>query len=117
VLLWPKELGIHPYQNGHGDQVIRLDWREGSVYSPGDGWFHQHFNTGPEPARHIALRTGGAKYRVGVHRYVGVVESIKEGGTMIKYEDEDPQIRRDFEAALREAGVPCHMPPAGKSAA
>lgn len=117
VLLWPKELGIHPYRNGHGDQVIKLDWREGSVYSPGDGWFHQHFNTGREPARHIALRTGGAKYRVGVHRYVGVVESIKEGGTMIKYEDEDPQIRRDFEAALREAGVSSQMPPAGKSAA
>lgn len=117
VLLWPKELGIHPYRNGHGDQVIKLDWREGSVYSPGDGWFHQHFNTGREPARHIALRTGGAKYRVGVHRYVGVVESIKEGGTMIKYEDEDPQIRRDFEAALREAGVTSQMPPAGKSAA
>lgn len=117
VLLWPKELGIHPYRNGHGDQVIKLDWREGSVYSPGDGWFHQHFNTGREPARHIALRTGGAKYRVGVHRYVGVVESIKEGGTMIKYEDEDPQIRRDFEAALREAGVSSQMPPVGKSAA
>lgn len=116
VLLWPKDLGIHPYQNGHGDQVIKLNWREGSVYSPGDGWFHQHFNTGPEPARHIALRTGGAKYRVGVHRYVGVVESIKEGGTMIKYEDEDPQIRRDFEAALREAGVSSQMPPLGRSA-
>lgn len=117
VLLWPKEAGIHPYQDGHGDQVIKLDWRPGSLYSPGDGWFHQHFNTGPEPARHIAFRTGGAKYRVGVHRYVEVVESIKEGGTMIEYEDEDSQIRRDFEAALREAGVPCRMPPVGKSAA
>ena len=111
ALLWHKDLGIHPYESGHGDKVVKLNWREGSVYSPGDGWFHQHFNIGPEPARHIAFRTGGTKYRVGLHSYVGVVESIKEGGTMIEYEDEDPQIRRDFEAALREAGVACQMSP------
>jgi quercetin dioxygenase-like cupin family protein len=117
VLLWHKELGTHPYENGHGDEVIKLNWREGAVYSPGDGWFHQHFNTGPEPARHIALRTGGAKYRVGVHRYHGVVEKIQEGGTMIDYKDEDPQIRRDFEAALKEAGVKSQMPPVDRTAA
>jgi quercetin dioxygenase-like cupin family protein len=111
ALLWPKELGITPYKNGHGDKVVKVLWGDGAVYSPGDGWFHQHFNTGPEPARHIAFRTGGAKYRVGIHRYVGVVDSIKEGGTMIDYEDEDPQIRRDFEARLGEAGVSCPMPP------
>lgn len=114
VLLWPKELGTTPYQNGYGDQVIKVKWGDGAVYSPGDGWFHQHFNTGKEPARHIAFRTGGAKYRVGFHRYVGTTESTNKGGTMIDYEDEDPQVRRDFEVALREAGVHCAMPAAGQ---
>lgn len=116
VLLWPKELGITPYKNGDGEGVVKVNWGEGAVYSPGDGWFHQHFNTGPEPARHIAFRTGGAKYRVGLHRYVGTTESIREGGTMIEYEDEDPQIRRDFEAALRERGVGSRMPAVGRGA-
>lgn len=118
VLLWPKELGINPYKDGHGDKVIRLNWHEGSVYSPGDGWFHQHFNTGAEPARHIAFRTGGSKYKMGLRpveraaqQEMGVIISIKKGGTLIEYEDEDPQIRRDFEVALRQAGVPCRMPP------
>lgn len=120
VLLWPKELGTTPYRDGHGDQVIKVNWREGAVYSPGDGWFHQHFNTGPGPARHIALRTGGAKYRLGFsYRFAdkATVTSIKKGGAMIEYEDEDPQIRRDFEAALRDAGVPCQMPPVGRAEA
>jgi len=28
-------------------------------------------------------------------------KSVSEGGTLIEYEDEDPQIRADFVAALR----------------
>ncbi len=113
VLMWPKELGTTPFKDGHGDQVLRINWGEGAVYSPGDGWFHQHFNTGPEPARHIAFRTGGAKYRIGLRgrdNTRATVMDIKEGGAMIEYGDEDPQIRRDFEAALQEAGVACEMP-------
>ena len=118
VLVWPKELGIHPFKDGHGDKVIKVNWKEGAVYSPGDGWFHQHFNTGPEPARHIAFRTGGAKYKLGF-RSSGreTVVSIKKGGAMIEYEDEDPQIRSDFEAALKSSGVACQMPHVRRSAA
>jgi len=115
VLLWPKELGTTPYQNGHSDKVIKLRWGDGAVYSPGEGWFHQHFNTGKGPARHIAFRTGGAKYRVGFHRDVGTTENIKKGGTMIEYEDEDIQIRREFEVELAAVGVPCSMPAIGAS--
>jgi hypothetical protein len=29
---------------------------------------------------------------------------------MIEYEDEDPQIRADFEAAINRVGVPMAMP-------
>lgn len=118
VLLWPKNLGPNPFKDGHGDKVIKLNWREGAVYCPPDGWFHQHFNTGAEPARHIAFRPAGTKYKLGFHYNEGdLVESIKTGGTMIEYEDEDPAIRRDFEEALRETGIPCRMPASGIRAA
>lgn len=38
------------------------------------------------------------------------VLSIKQGGAMIEYEDEDPQIRLDFKTALEKARVPFRMP-------
>jgi hypothetical protein len=120
VLMWRNELGITPFQNGHGEQVIRFNWKEGSVYSPGDGWLHQHFNTGAEPARHIAYHIMvRSKYKVGFHHYRKDSDtntvSMKKGGTMIDYEDEDPAIRREFEAALEAEGLTCQMPPMNKN--
>ena len=36
--------------------------------------------------------------------------SVREGGTLIEYEDEDPAIREDFEAELRAKGLQSTMP-------
>lgn len=116
TLMWPQEAGVRPYQNGKGEMVIKVDWREGSIFSPPTSWFHQHFNTGGEPARQLALRYSGqsGKYILGIVKAInkeGVRTSIREGGTLIEYEDEDPQIRRDYEARLRGVGIPLQMPP------
>ena len=54
VLLWSKELGTRPYEDGHGEDVVEVKWKAGSIYCPPGGWFHQHFNTGSQPARHLA---------------------------------------------------------------
>jgi oxalate decarboxylase/phosphoglucose isomerase-like protein (cupin superfamily) len=115
TLMWPQEAGVRPYRSGRGHQVVRVNWREGSVLSPPSGWFHQHFNTGEEPARQLAFRYSGqtGKYLLGCWRAInkeGVRTSIRDGGTLIEYEDEDPQIRTDFETALRRAGVELQMP-------
>jgi hypothetical protein len=37
--------------------------------------------------------------------------SSREGGTLIEDEEEDPQIRQDFEEALRQNGLESQMPP------
>ncbi len=121
TLIWPKELGIHPYKDGQGGEVVEVKWREGSVLAPPGGWFHQHFNVGREPARQLAIRYPSRIYPLGLElaaarKADGVYISIKKGGTMIEYEDEDPEIRRRFEAALKKAGVACMMPPVGSHA-
>lgn len=113
VLAWPHEFGSRPYENGNGDKVLRIPWGPNAVYTPPDNWYHQHFNTGREPARHIALHSGLNR---SVPRKIGNVEdffvfvSEKEGGVLIKYLDEDPEIRRHFEEELARNGVECAMP-------
>lgn len=116
TLMWPPEAGMRPYRSGHADQVVKVNWREGSVFSPPSGWFHQHFNTGNEPARQLAFRYSGesGNYILGCWRALnkeGVRASVRDGGTMIEYEDEDPQIEKDFVAALKKNGVAMEMPP------
>jgi len=116
TLLWPKESGTQPYATGRGDEVVELRWREGSVLSPPSGWFHQHFNIGKEAARQLALRFGSRLHPIGLHQAAkkktdGVYISVKKGGTMIEYEDEDAEIRRRFEANLKRVGTPLRMAP------
>ena len=121
VLVWPERYGIHPYQDGHGDKVVKMNWKPGSIYAPyGEGgyWgnsFHQHFNTGPEPARHIAMSGGGMFGRISVRAAgeepYGDFAGIRQGGNVIEYEDEDPEIRRIFQEELRQSGIESAMPP------
>jgi mannose-6-phosphate isomerase-like protein (cupin superfamily) len=116
TLLWPKEIGTQPYASGRADEVAELCWREGSVLSPPSGWFHQHFNIGKEAARQLALRFGSRLHPIGLHQAAkkktdGVYISVKQTGTMIEYEDEDPEIRRRFEANLKQVGTPLRMEP------
>ncbi|MGA2395319.1 MAG: hypothetical protein ABSH03_18415 [Candidatus Lustribacter sp.] len=118
-LMWPQELGVRPYENKFDDQIVRIEWGPYSVFSPPTKWFHQHFNTGDETARQLAFRPGGSHnnptgFRRSGSRVVkgvpGVYVSYREGGTLIEYEDEDPQIKIDFEAKLREVGIESKMP-------
>ena len=114
-LLWDKELGVHPYQDGHEDKVVQVNWSNRSIYTPPDGWFHQHFSTGKEPAKLVAVY--GAIDRPEDRALVDgndlpTLVSIRDGGTLLKYDDEDPEIRRRYVEALREEGVECTMPEA-----
>ncbi|HKY08462.1 MAG TPA: hypothetical protein VJQ55_09480 [Candidatus Binatia bacterium] len=115
VLLWSKELGTHPYEAGHGEDVVEVKWKAGSVYCPPGGWFHQHFNTGPSPARHLALRYGSRIHPIGFkiadkRGEDGVYIDVKKGGTLIEYADEDPYIRRHYEEEMRKKGIASQMP-------
>lgn len=116
TLMWPNDLGIHPYQDGHGDRVVRVDWKAGTAFGPPNGWFHQHFNLGNEKAKQLALRYGSKKHKMGFYvaaqkRDGGVFISVREGGTLIEYEDEDPEIRRLYEAEIKKRGIALDMPP------
>ena len=93
-----------------GNPFMKVDWHEGSIVVPPNQWFHQHFNTGATPARYLALRWEGMKFRTGLKTELCEV-SVKEGGDQIEYEDEDPAVRKLFEEELTKEGVQTKMPP------
>ncbi len=86
-----------------GGERRRFDWHEGSLVSPPNGWYHQHFNTGDRPAHYLALHRPQVIYNKG--------ESHQ-----IEYQDEDPAIRREFVAELRRKGIEPRMTPRASSA-
>ena len=98
---------------GEGKEREKVDWKPGTlVVVPYEGCFHQHANTGEDPARYLAItgvRPGGGGRRYGVTRNAGSDVSFEEGGYQLEYENEDPAIHKLFEAELARNGVPCRM--------
>jgi len=90
-----------------GEQVERVDWEPGSIFVPPEMWFHQHFNAGKDPVLFLAIGWGSDKPKAGGKQYV--YKSVKLGGDQIEYEEEDPTLHRDYEAALKRAGAACEM--------
>lgn len=114
-LMWPKEAGIRPYESGNGDAVVRVDWKVNGAFTPPTDWFHQHLNTGHEPARQLAFHYASGLHRLefrdgGPDREQAYLIPLQDGGTLIDGAREDPQIRRDYEAELEREGVECTLP-------
>jgi hypothetical protein len=85
-----------------GEEPRKVDWKDGSVLSPRDLEYHQHFNTGPTSARYLALRLG----KLDPRHYLGWGRDTA-GPDQIEYEDEDPAIYDLYvkECAARGAEV------------
>ena len=98
------------WQEGDKERV-KADWKPGSLVVPPEDWFHEHFNSGAEPARYLALRFTGRKFKQSTpySGAEGADVSVKEGGWQIEYEDEDHSIHELFESELAEHGAACRM--------
>lgn len=133
-----SEFGVGTYKKAHrhapGAYIIILEgegysllwlegqpkgkyaWQRGSLIVPGRMEFHQHFNTGREPAKYLALRWGSQKFPTGKHFSEGENWwfSTKLGGNQIEYEDEDPEVRQTYEQELAKKGIEIRQPLTGK---
>jgi oxalate decarboxylase/phosphoglucose isomerase-like protein (cupin superfamily) len=96
-----------------GDEDFqRVDWRHGVVFAPPDGMYHQHYNTGSEPARYLAVALGNLRYPFTAAKwrlFQGVDVSVRDGGAQIEYKDQDPRIHRIYLDELRMSGVRSRM--------
>jgi hypothetical protein len=116
---WPEHLGMQPWAVGNGDRVKRQDYEFGGMVSAapmtGD-WFHQHFGASAEPLRLTAWfgpnnsrsRKPGVPGEALTDR--GAID-IKKGGDAIPYNEEDPYLRKEFEAKMASLGRESRMNP------
>ena len=115
---WPEHLGPTPWQDGHVDQVRRLDYVQGGMVTAAPGgarWYHQHFSVSREPFRLTAWfgphNPGRDPGPPGAPHIDYTAMDITEGGTSIPYHLEDPFIRAEYEATLEQEGVRSRMQP------
>ena len=96
-LMWPE-----------GEEPKRYDWEVGSMIVPPNMWFHQHFNTGAEPARYLAFK----HEVVSIRNAQGVPKawiSQRIGGDQIDYADEAPIVRSLFADELAKNNMTSRM--------
>lgn len=106
--LWPERSGPMPWADGAGDTVLRVEHSPGAIMGAGPGggrWYHQIFNTGSVPLRHLVWsvpeRAGGAP---GKEIRDDTAVNLADGGTVISYAREDPYVRAGYLAELAQSG-------------
>ena len=100
VIVIPAGEGYSIVWPPNGEKEI-IPWREGTVFTPPEQWYHQHFNVGTGNARYIAF---GPPRSFGGHN-----EKIF-GEQTIRYADEEPWIRHKFEEELAKRGLKSDIP-------
>jgi len=94
-LMWPE-----------GEEPQRFEWQVGTLVVPPNMWLHQHFNSGPTPARYLAFKHWSPRNAQGVP--ISWI-SRRLGGTQIDYADEHPKVRRLFAEALARHSLSSRM--------
>ena len=91
-----------------GRGAHRYEWGPGTLIVPPNMWYHQHFNTGTEPARYLAFK----HEVVSIRNAQGVPKawiSQRIGGDQIDYADESSYVRETFKEALAKNGLEPQM--------
>lgn len=91
-----------------GKEHVIAPWKPGSLVTPPNRWFHQHFNVGEKPARYLAFHPP--------LQFDGHAEKIEDRARdQIEYVDEDASVRQRFEGELAKRGLTSLIPPGAYS--
>jgi mannose-6-phosphate isomerase-like protein (cupin superfamily) len=86
-----------------GKDKVVAPWKPGSLITPPNRWFHQHFNVGRSPARYLAFHPP--------MQFDGHAEKVEDRARdQIEYVNEEPEMRSRFEAELAKRGLTSLIP-------
>ena len=85
-----------------GQEPKRYDWEPGTLIVPPNNTFHQHFNSGPTPARYLAFKHSSPRNAQGVP--LSWISS-RLGGNQIDYADESDIVRNLYREAMARHGL------------
>jgi oxalate decarboxylase/phosphoglucose isomerase-like protein (cupin superfamily) len=86
-----------------GKEKVVAPWKPGSLITPPNKWFHQHFNVGQSAARYLAFHPP--------LQFDGHAERVEDRQRdQIEYVDEAPEVRGRFESELAERGLTSLVP-------
>ena len=115
---WPAKLGTRPWEKGTTEEIRRQDYEPVGMVSaaPMSGnWYHAHFGASKEPLRLTAWfgpnAPGRDRGRPGEKAIDYGAIDLKDGGTAIPYNEEDPFLRKEFEETLASVGAQSRMEP------
>ena len=113
-LNWSLKLGKRPWEAGKGHLVNRQDYIPGGMVTaaPGSGgWFHQHFSTGKDNMKLIAIRHPLRREEPGEEIELPDGTTFLGPGThKVLFTEEDPQVRKDYQETLKKEGAEFTMP-------
>ena len=115
---WPAKYGETPWRDGHQEHILRQDYEPVGLVSaaPMSGdWYHQHFGISKGPLRLTAWfgphHPGRKVKRPGEEALDFGAIDVRDGGTAIPYDLEDPYLREEFGGYLAEVGIKSRMEP------
>jgi len=86
-----------------GKDKVVAPWKPGSLITPPNKWFHQHFNVGKLPARYLAFHPP--------MQFDGHAEKVEDRRRdQIEYVAEEPAMRERFEEELSKRGLTSLIP-------
>ena len=104
-ILWLKGTGHDRTWETETTNVAQIPWHAGTITSPPEWWYHQHFNTGSEPAVALAFHVNSLVAEVAGELRRFQNPALRE----VPFDLEDPQIREDYKRELEKLGIPFDM--------
>ncbi len=88
-----------------GKELVEFPWKDGTCYTALNLFWHQHFNTGPDPVRYLQITHGLYHSSLRVRKAPGYGANVAQHGDEMAYEEQESWILEKFREECAKNGV------------